>query len=532
MIDILFNKVSKNFGGNVVLDNISFDIHENDKVSLVGVNGSGKSTVLNLICGKENLSGGNISIRKNASIGILEQIPSLCDDDYKVSDYLNRGIKNILDLKDRLDYLENKLSSAKDDELDDIIMKYTKTQEKFISLGGYEVDSIIGKTTKIFKINDLLDRNFNDLSGGEKTIVTLASLVISKPDILLLDEPTNHLDIETMEWLEDFLKNYDGTVLIVSHDRYFLDNVVTTTVLLDKNEVEIVNGNYSYFLKENENRILNEFKKYKDQQKQIEAMKKSIKQLREWGKLSGNERFFKRAKAIEKRLESMEKFDKPEKRKALPIFFDMVQRSGKIVIDIKNLSFGFDKLLFRRANATVYFGERVCLMGKNGSGKSSLIKEIIKNHNNCIKIGSNVSFGYIPQELKFDDDNLSIIEEARKYFVGEEQYLRASLDKFSFFGESIFKRIKQLSGGEKVRLKLFCLMQENYNLLILDEVTNHIDIDTKEVLEEALINFKGTILFISHDRYFVNKVATRILSIENNQLVSYIGNYDEYRRGQ
>lgn len=532
MIDIAFNKVSKSFGNNVVLDNICFDIKENEKVSLVGANGSGKSTILNLISGKENLNGGVISVRKGATIGILEQTPPKGDDDYKVSDYLNRGIKEILELKNRLDYLENKLSNASEKELDDIIIKYTKTQEKFITLGGYEIDSMIGKVTRIFKIsNELLNRRFNELSGGEKTVVSLASLVLSKPDILLLDEPTNHLDIDTMEWLEEYLRNYNGTVLIVSHDRYFLDKVVTTTMLLDRNNVEIFNGNYSYFLKENEERILNEFKKYKDQQKQIEAMKKAIKQFREWGKLADNERFFKRAKAIEKRLDDMEKLDKPQAKKALPICFDMEKRSGKIVMDIKNLTLGYEKELFKKANATIYFGEKVCLMGKNGSGKSTLIKEIVKNNNSCIKLGSNVSLGYIPQELKFADDNLTILEEARKYFVGEEQYLRAALDKFLFFGENVFKKIKLLSGGEKVRLKLFCLMQENYNLLILDEVTNHIDIDTKEVLEESLINYKGSILFISHDRYFVNKIATRVLSIENNRLVGYIGNYDEYRKG-
>ena len=533
MIDILFNNVSKSFGSNLILDNISFEVKEKDKICLVGNNGSGKSTILNLVCGKENVTGGNISIRRGATIGILEQSFPKYDSDYKVSDFLNRGIEEILRLKEKLDYLEEKLSNcSNDEELDSIIMKYTKTQEKFINLGGYEIDSMIGKVLKNFNISSsLLDRNFNELSGGEKTIVSLASLVLSKPDILLLDEPTNHLDITTMEWLENYLKNYDGTVLIVSHDRYFLDEVAKTTLLLEKSGVEIFHGNYSYFMKEKEAQVINEFKKYKDQQKQIDAMKKAIKQLREWGNIAKNEMFFKRARSIEKRLDALEKVDKPTNKKVLPISFDMEKRSGKIVIDINNLTLGFDKPLFKRASSTIYFGEKVCLMGKNGSGKSTLIKEIISGNNSSIKLGANVTIGYIPQELKFENENLTIIEEARKFFVGEEQYLRAALDKFSFFDESIFKRIKFLSGGEKVRLKLFCLMQENYNLLILDEITNHIDIDTKEVLEDALINYKGSILFISHDRYFVNKIASRILSIENNRIVSYIGNYDDYRRG-
>ena len=531
MIDISFNKVSKNYGSNKVLEEISFDIKENEKVALVGVNGSGKSTILKLISGKENLNSGTISIRKDASIGVLEQNPPKCEDNFKVIDFLYQGIKEILDLKKKLEYLEEKLTTATENNLDDIIIKYTKTQEKFSFLGGYEIDSMIGKITKVFKISDeLLNRDFNTLSGGEKTVVQLASLILSKPDILLLDEPTNHLDINTLEWLEDYLKNYNGTVLIVSHDRYFLDKIVTETLLIDRNNIEIFNGNYSYYLKENEKRILEEFSKYKDQQKQIEAMKKSIKQLREWGKLGDNERFFKRANAIEKRLETMEKLDKPNSKKTLPLSFEMIQRSGKIVIEIKNLTIGYEKNLFNKANATIYFGEKVCVMGKNGSGKSTLIKEIIRNNNESIRLGSNVSIGYIPQELHFENEEKTILEEARKFFIGEEQHLRAALTKFLFFGESIFKRIKLLSGGEKVRLKLFCLMQENYNLLVLDEVTNHIDIDTKEVLEEALKEYKGSILFISHDRFFVNKLATRILHIENNKLISYVGNYDDYKR--
>ena len=531
MIDISFNKVSKNYGSNKVLEEISFDIKENEKVALVGINGCGKTTILNLIIGKENLNGGTISIRKDTTIGILNQIPPKCEDNFKVIDFLYQGIKEILALKKKLELLEEKLKTTEGKELDNIILKYTKAQEKFSFLGGYEIDSMIGKITKVFKISDdMLNRDFNTLSGGEKTVVQLASLILSKKDILLLDEPTNHLDINTLEWLEDYLKNYNGTVLIVSHDRYFLDKVVTKTMLIEKNNIEIFNGNYSYYLKENEERLLNEFTKYKDQQKQIEAMKKSIKQLREWGKLGDNERFFKRANAIEKRLETMEKLDKPNSKKTLPLSFEMIQRSGKIVIEIKNLTIGYETNLFNKANATIYFGEKVCVMGKNGSGKSTLIKEIIRNNNESIKLGSNVSIGYIPQELHFENEDLTILEEARKFFIGEEQHLRAALTKFLFFGESIFKRIKLLSGGEKIRLKLFCLMQENYNLLVLDEVTNHIDIDTKEVLEEALKEYKGSILFISHDRFFVNKLATRILHIENNKLISYVGNYDDYKR--
>lgn len=531
MIDILFNKVCKNFGANKVLENISFDIKEKERVALIGTNGCGKTTTLNLIYGKENLTSGTISIRHGASVGILEQIPPLYGEDTKVSDVLNQGIKEILETKERLDQLEKKLTDSTTD-LEHVINKYTKTQEKFISMGGYEIDSKIGKVLKVFKISsEMLERDFNTLSGGEKTIISLASLILSEPDILLLDEPTNHLDIETTEWLEEYLKSYKGTILIVSHDRYFLDKVVTETILLERNAVEIFNGNYSYYLKENENRIMNEFKMYKNQQKQIEAMKKSIKQLREWGAKAApvGEMFYKRAKSIEKRLEQMELLNKPLEKKKLPINFDMDDRSGKIVIDINKLNISYSKVLFNNASTTIYFGEKVCLLGQNGSGKSTLIKEILSRNNDSIRLGSNVSIGYIPQEIRFDNTELTVLQEARKYFVGEEQYLRSALYRFCFYEEDINKKIKVLSGGEKVRLKLFCLIQNNYNLLILDEITNHIDIDTKEILEESLSDYKGTILFISHDRYFVNKLATRVIAIENNKLISYIGNYDDYK---
>ena len=352
--------------------------------------------------------------------------------------------------------------------------------------------------------------------------------MIKNPDILLLDEPTNHLDIDTLEWLEVYLKKYRGTILIVSHDRYFIDRICKKTILLENGESIIFNSNYSGYLELNEKRMLLEFKDYKEQQKQIKAMRESIRKLREYGKLGDNEKFFKRAKAIEKRLSKIESINKPKEKNIIPLNFTYQNRTGNDVLIVKNLDINYDnKIIFEQVNMNINYRDKVCLIGKNGSGKSTLINNII-NGNDKIILGTNVKIGYIPQEIIFDDD-ITVYEFARKYFIGDENHLRSSLFKFMFAGDMIFKKINKLSGGEKVRLKLFCLMQEDGNFLILDEPTNHIDINTREVLEDTLSEYKGTILFVSHDRYFINKVATKVYSIENYKLYEFIGNYDDYK---
>lgn len=527
MIDINISKVCKSFGFDLVLNNIDITVQKGEKVGLIGTNGSGKSTILKIIAGQESIDSGSLSIRNNISIGYLSQIPE--EKDIIVKDYINSAFKEIIELKEKLERYEDKLLT----EDYKVITKYMNLQEKFISLGGYEYETKIQKILPVFNITEeILNRNFNTLSGGEKTIISLIRLLLQEPDVLLLDEPTNHLDINKMIWLEKTLKNYKGTIILVSHDRYFMDNVINKVYLLTKRGIEVYHGNYSYYIKESENRLLLELKNYKDQQKQITAMENSIKRLKEYGRLcgpSGGEIFFRRAASIEKRLEKLEKLDKPEDKKKLNITFDMDSRSGKDVLTINNLYLSYGtKEIFNNLNLSIKYQDRLCLVGDNGVGKSTLIKEILKG-NNSIKLGSNIKIGYIPQEIEFEDINLSVLEEARKYFIGPEQYLRSALFKYLFAGENIYKKIKYLSGGEKVRLKIFCLIQDSYNFLILDEPTNHIDIDTREMLEESLMEFTGTILFVSHDRYFINKIATGIIEIKNKNITKYIGNYDDYR---
>lgn len=534
MIDISISKLNKNFGSNQILNNISFDIHKGEIVSLIGENGCGKSTLLKIIAELETTDNGDIFIRKGSKIGYLKQIPDIEEENIKVKDILYRSVKNITDIEDKLREYEIKMSGADEKELQEIFRKYSNLQEKYIEAGGYEIKEKIGRIVTGFKLTNILNNNFNTLSGGEKRITVLASIMITNPDILLLDEPTNHLDIDTLEWFEKYLKSYKKTVLIVSHDRYFLDKVATKTILIERGAIEIFHGNYSYYLKENEKRILSEFENYKNQQKQIEAMKKSIKKLQEFGRLAypGGEPFFKRAASIQKRLDKLELLDKPLTKKELPLDFRINNRTGKDVLILKDLDIKIcDNILIKKINLKINYGEKICLMGKNGTGKSTLIKAILNNDNyfNQIKLWSNVSIGYIPQEIKFDNEFDTVLDTARRYFEGEESHLRSALSKFLFYGKSVFKRVGNLSGGEKVRLKLFELIQKKANFLIMDEPTNHIDIATKEMLEDALEDYKGTLLFISHDRYFINKLAKKILYIENNEIKEYIGDYDYYK---
>lgn len=538
MMDISIANAKKNYGFKNVLDGFALDVTSGEKIGLIGPNGCGKTTLFKLITKEEGLDSGSISIRKGANVRLLSQMLPVVDDECTVRDILTRDFKDVFEIEAHMKELEKQMAVADPNELERILDRYGKLQNRFMDLDGYTIDSKISELCNKFRIDEnMLNRKFNTLSGGEKTIVNLASIMLSNPDILLLDEPTNNLDIDTLEWLESYLKSYTGTIILCSHDRYFLDKVVSKIVLIERGKSEIFFGNYSYYLEENERRTLAEFEQYKDQQKMIEAMKRKIKQLQEFGKLAypGGESFFKRAASIQKRLDKIELLDKPETVKEIPLNFQMTDRSGKQVLMVRDFDLTVaDKDLLDQVSFDVAFKDRTCLMGKNGSGKSTLIKYIMGLYENeqeddHVRIGSNVSIGYIPQTITFENDNATILDVARKSYYGSETHLRASLAKFMFNGENVFKRVGTLSGGEKVRLKLFELMQKNVNLLIMDEPTNHIDITTQEVLEEALKEYPGTILFISHDRYFINEIAQKILYIEDKGITEYLGNYDDYR---
>lgn len=371
MIEIELNNIKKNYGLKNVLDGVSFEIKTGERIALIGDNGSGKSTILKIISGEEKADLGKVNIRKEAEIGYLKQVYPNENDSIVVEEYLKRSFKKYFDMEKRLKELEV-LMLDKNQNIENLIKRYGRLQEEYITFGGYELEEKFKKICSGFKFKtEFLNKKYNTLSGGEKTIVNLATILLKNPDVLLLDEPTNHLDIETLEWLEKFLNSYKGTVVLISHDRYFLDKVVNKIILLEKGKTIVYFGNYSYFVKEDERRTLVEFEKYKNQQKQIEKMKESIKKLRSFGELEQNESFFKRAKCIEKRLEKLEVLDKVSvEKKKLPININMSSRSGKDVLIIKNLNKKYgEKVVFNNFNMEIYFGEKVRITGENGSRK-------------------------------------------------------------------------------------------------------------------------------------------------------------------
>ena len=371
MIEIELNNIKKNYGLKNVLDGVSFEIKTGERIALIGDNGSGKSTILKIISGEEKADSGKVNIRKEAEIGYLKQVYPNENDSIVVEEYLKRSFKKYFDMEKRLKELEV-LMLDENQNIENLIKRYGRLQEEYITLGGYELEEKFKKICSGFKFKtEFLNKKYNTLSGGEKTIVNLATILLKNPDVLLLDEPTNHLDIETLEWLEKFLNSYKGTVVLISHDRYFLDKVVNKIILLEKGKTIVYFGNYSYFVKEDERRTLAEFENYKNQQKQIEKMKESIKKLRSFGELEQNESFFKRAKCIEKRLEKLEVLDKVSvEKKKLPINIKMSSRSGKDVLIIKNLNKKYgEKVVFNNFNMEVYFGEKVRITGENGSRK-------------------------------------------------------------------------------------------------------------------------------------------------------------------
>lgn len=534
MIDISLKVISKYYGANKVLEDISFEIHTGDRLGLIGKNGTGKTTILKIIAGIENSDGGILSIRKNATIGYLAQIPDY-PKDYKVLDVLSLAFEKQNKLRDKMHELEKKMTISNEEDIEKIMKIYGELQYKYEHIGGYEIEEKLNRVCIGLKLTDtILERSFNNLSGGEKTTVMLGKTLLENPDILLLDEPSNHLDLESVEWLEEFIGEYKGSVLIISHDRYFLDSVVTKIIEIEAMKSKTYIGNYSFFVQYKQEMLDIQLEAYKNQQKKIKEMEEAIKRFREWGARAGEEPMFKKAANMEKRIERMDKVDKPNlNQPKIKVNFTQGERSANEVICIKGLekSFG-EKTLLENLDLSVRYKERLCILGKNGSGKSTLIKLLLNRYAQDageITIGSRVRIGYLEQEIFFENEEKSILETINEYFLVPESEGRRILAGFLFYGDDVFKKIKNLSGGEKSRLRLCIMMQQQNNLLILDEPTNHLDIDSREMLENALEDFSGTIVFISHDRYFINKLAERIVELDDKKLKEYLGDYNYYR---
>ncbi|SYX87126.1 ribosomal protection-like ABC-F family protein [Paenibacillus alvei] len=532
--------VKKYYGANLVLSDVSFEVKEGEKVGLIGRNGTGKTTILQMLSGASTPDQGDLFIRKGATIGLLDQVPS-AHESASVYDVLAESYAEVRRLEQEMKQVEVTMSdpavSADEKKLNHILQQYGQMMEQFERAGGYEMEASIRRISAGLGIaEEQCSRPFSSLSGGEKTKVGLAALLLKQPDILLLDEPTNHLDMAAIEWLESFLLAYSGAVMIVSHDRYFLDRVAGKMIEIEDGEAFIYHTNYSGYQKEKEERLLQQFASYQEQQKKIKKMQDTIKQLIEWGNRANppNPGFHRRAASMQKALDRMEKLKRPIlERKTMDLKLRQEDRSGKqvLVLDGVTKAYGERKLLSGVSGLLLY-GERTALLGSNGAGKSTLMKMLLGQvdpDGGDLRVGSRVEVGYLAQEEAPPSENKTVLRYFCEEVAMEEGEARGELARFLFYGADVFKRIAQLSGGEWSRLRLALLMYRKPNLLLLDEPTNHLDIDSREALEEALENFPGTLLVISHDRYFINRVVSKLWVLEQARLSVHIGNYDECR---
>lgn len=538
MIIVQVQNVKKYHAANLVLENISFQLKEEGKVALIGRNGSGKSTLLRLIAGHDRVDEGVLTVRKGLGIGYLPQIPAEFES-LTVYEVLAFGYRDLQAIRREMTELEKVMSlpeiAEQSGKLERLLEDYAKLQEKFEQGGGYEMETNIDQIAAGLQIDRNRDsRSFGSLSGGEKTRIVLASQLVMRPELLLLDEPTNHLDLKGIEWLEQFLNRYDGAYVIVSHDRYFLDAVTTETIEMEDGEAHLYLASYSGYLKEKEARLLRQFTQYQEQQKVIKKMKETIRQLEEWGRNGDNEKFFKRAAAMRRALERMEKIKRPVlERKAAEFELTPLDRSARRVIEFSGVRKQYgDRVILNEAEGSLLYGEKVALLGDNGAGKTTLLKLLLGVENpdgGELAIGSRVDIGYLAQQEAIASPKQTVLDYFRIEDGLEEGEARNVLAHYLFYGNDVFKPLASLSGGEWSRLRLALLVRRKPNLLLLDEPTNHLDIDSREALEEALEDFPGTILAISHDRYFMNRLAKRIWEMEQGRIVSYLGDYNDYK---
>ena len=533
MLDVELGNVTLNYGFKNILSGATFQVNSGDKVTIVGDNGTGKTSIFNLIAGVEKPTSGTVAKRKDATIGFLTQIAPEIKDNLSVRDFLRTAYSNISEIQDKMHQLESVMSNPKvsAQELEGAMSSYGNLQELFLAKGGYEVESNIEKMAGNLKISELLNHDYNSLSGGQKTIVCLACMLLKNPDILLLDEPTNHLDIPTLGWLESFIKSYTGSVILISHDRYFLDRTVNKIFAIADGKIKTYFGNYSQYVEALALELEAQEQAYVTQQKKISDMEETIRKNRAWGAQS-SEKAYRVAKQLERRIDEMDKVEKPKGTKDIALSFTQESRSGNDVLTIRDLTFAYgEDIILCGADMELDYQDKVCLIGKNGTGKSTVLKIVLgelTDYDGEVILGSNVKIGYLPQNVSFENEDITILDEFKKHFVGSLTKVYSTLAAFHFFGEEVNKRISSLSGGEKVRLKFAELVQNDVNFLILDEPTNHLDIKNREILEEALNKFEGTLLFVSHDRYFINKVVNRVVELDDGEFTSYLGNYDYY----
>lgn len=522
--------ISKAFGDKEILKNVSFHIEDKEKIAIVGINGSGKTTLLKIIMGEERPDDGQVVISKGITIGYLSQHQDIAFDNTIYQEMLDTK-KDIINMEKRLRTLEKDMKDLSGDELEQVLNEYNKLQAKYDRENGYAYMSEITGVLKGLGFNkEDYDRHINTLSGGQKMRIALGRLLLTKPDIIILDEPTNHLDMTSISWLENFLSNYQGSVIIVSHDRYFIDKIASKIVEIDNKNAFVYNGNYSFYAEKRAQIRAAQMKAYLNQQQEIKHQEEVITKLKQFNR----EKSIKRAESREKMLDKIERLDKPvEIASEMRLSLTPSVESGNDVLTITGLTKKFgENTLFTNLDMDIKRGEHVSLIGANGTGKTTILKiinHIVPKDGGVISLGSRVRIGYYDQEHHVLSMHKTIFEEiSDSYPELTNTKIRNVLAAFLFTGDDVFKKIADLSGGERGRVSLAKLMLSPANFLILDEPTNHLDIQSKEILETAIRNYEGTVLVVSHDRYFINMISTRIIELRNKQLYSFIGNYDYY----
>jgi len=525
---IQLNNVTKNFVVNEIFSNVKMEINDKDRVAIVGRNGAGKSTLLKIISGELSFDSGERTISKNTTIGYLSQ-EFIVREDLSIYEEMITCFDEIISLEANLEKLSYELTPENIENDPALLDRFDRLQNEVLTHKDYHYKSKIESVLYGLDFTkDVFDKKISTFSGGEKTRLSMAKLLLSEPDLLILDEPTNHLDMENVAWLENYLSSYNGAIVIVSHDRYFLDKVVNVVYNLEFGKLKKYVGNYSKFLKQYEEDYEKQLKEFTSQQKDIKRLEEFVQKNIARASTS------KMAKSRQKVLDKMELIDNPKKDdKAANIEFKIKEQSGRDVLMIENLKVGYDgKQVGNAYNFSVYKGDRIAIVGRNGIGKSTLIKTIAKKQNaisGSVHYGSKVSLGYYDQkQAEFESSKTILNELWDEYPLMKEAEVRTVLGRFLFRGDSVLKIVRDLSGGEKARLQLAKLMLEKNNLLVLDEPTNHLDITSKQVLEDALENYEGTIVFVSHDRYFINKIANKVLDITGDDYSIYLGNYDYY----
>lgn len=530
MIDISVSKLNKFYGEHHVLRDLSFTIERGERVGLLGDNGSGKTTLFKILSGELDYDSGEVLIPSDRKIAVVSQIPDY-PSDYTVSDVLLSSFSHLEEISKKLRELERTMEVYSDAE---ILSRYDSLSSRFEQMGGYTVETEINKTCNGLGIPDSMRaRLFSTLSGGEKTRIMIACALLRDPDILLLDEPTNHLDIDAVEWLEGYLPTFRGTVFIISHDRYFIDKCITRVIELSDGEAEFYSGNYSFYVKEREARFEEQLKRYKAEQAAIAKLEFTAERMHGWG--MGNKKLQVRAFAIEKRIERMRKTEKPKEYKnTIHAEFSSADFFGDNVLKINDLCKSFDeKTLFDSLSLTMRNGDRIALIGDNGSGKTTLLDIISRNSSpdrGTVTYNPSVKSAMLPQIISFANEERSILDTMLYDLNVSTQTARNRLASFLFFGDEVFDSVKTLSGGERSRLKLCEIMAGDINLLILDEPTNHLDITSREWIEEAVEEYTGALLFVSHDRFFINKFANRIWELRDGVINDFVGTFDEFRR--